>query len=145
MVVNQIFLFVGMTGFEPATTRPPDAYSNRTELHPVPGFACLRVQRYDVFYYCASVLPKIFQKNVFFFNECRKSLFCCFCVLYIRPAVWLGGTIYICSALLICGWGHCGLLPVRLYAEDKCIMGGWKCGCLLCIVPCADVASILQQ
>ena len=34
MVVNQIFLFVGMTGFEPATTRPPDAYSNRAELHP---------------------------------------------------------------------------------------------------------------
>ena len=75
----------------------------------------------------------------------ENPFFCCFCVLYIRPAVWLGGTIYICSALLICGWGHCGLLPVRLYAEDKCIMGGWKCGCLLCIVPCADVASILQQ
>ena len=36
MVVNQIFLFVGMTGFEPATTRPPDAYSNRAELHPAP-------------------------------------------------------------------------------------------------------------
>lgn len=28
---------VGMTGFEPATTRPPDEYSNRTELHPVCG------------------------------------------------------------------------------------------------------------
>ena len=26
---------VGMTGFEPATTRPPDVYSNRAELHPV--------------------------------------------------------------------------------------------------------------
>ncbi len=26
--------FVGMTGFEPATSRPPDVYSNRTELHP---------------------------------------------------------------------------------------------------------------
>ena len=26
--------YVGMTGFEPATTRPPDAYSNRAELHP---------------------------------------------------------------------------------------------------------------
>ena len=25
---------VGMTGFEPATSRPPDVYSNRTELHP---------------------------------------------------------------------------------------------------------------
>ena len=35
---------VGMTGFEPATTRPPDAYSNRTELHPE-----LRVQKYKFF------------------------------------------------------------------------------------------------
>ena len=25
---------VGMTGFEPATSRPPDVYSNRTELRP---------------------------------------------------------------------------------------------------------------
>ena len=31
------FPTVGMTGFEPATTRPPDEYSNRTELHPVCG------------------------------------------------------------------------------------------------------------
>ena len=28
------FLYVGVTGFEPATSRPPDVYSNRTELHP---------------------------------------------------------------------------------------------------------------
>ena len=28
------FRFVGVTGFEPATPRPPDAYSNRAELHP---------------------------------------------------------------------------------------------------------------
>ena len=27
---------VGVTGFEPATTRPPDVYSNRTELRPDP-------------------------------------------------------------------------------------------------------------
>ena len=40
MVVNQIFLFVGMTGFEPATTRPPDAYSNRAELHPAAMLSC---------------------------------------------------------------------------------------------------------
>ncbi len=33
---------VGMTGFEPATTRPPDAYSNRAELHPA---LFLRVQK----------------------------------------------------------------------------------------------------
>ena len=25
---------VGMAGFEPAATRPPDVYSNRAELHP---------------------------------------------------------------------------------------------------------------
>ena len=31
----QGFRLVGMTGFEPATTRPPDVYSNRAELHPV--------------------------------------------------------------------------------------------------------------
>ena len=28
------FLGVGATGFEPATSRPPDVYSNRTELRP---------------------------------------------------------------------------------------------------------------
>lgn len=31
---NLLILSVGMTGFEPATTRPPDVYSNRAELHP---------------------------------------------------------------------------------------------------------------
>ena len=34
---------VGVTGFEPATTRPPDAYSNRAELHPE-----LRMQKYRI-------------------------------------------------------------------------------------------------
>ena len=34
--------FVGMTRFELATTRPPDVYSNRAELHPE---LVLRVQR----------------------------------------------------------------------------------------------------
>ena len=42
----QCFLPVGVTGFEPATTRPPDAYSNRAELHPE-----LRMQRYGFFLY----------------------------------------------------------------------------------------------
>ncbi len=32
---NEYERLVGVTGFEPATTRPPDAYSNRAELHPV--------------------------------------------------------------------------------------------------------------
>ena len=40
MIINP-FSPVGVTGFEPATTRPPDAYSNRAELHPE-----LRMQRY---------------------------------------------------------------------------------------------------
>ena len=31
---------VGVTGFEPATTRPPDVYSNRAELHP-DGVTCV--------------------------------------------------------------------------------------------------------
>lgn len=31
-----------MTGFEPATTRPPDVYSNRAELHPARRLAKLR-------------------------------------------------------------------------------------------------------
>ena len=36
----QCFCSVGMTGFEPATTRPPDAYSNRAELHPAAQLRC---------------------------------------------------------------------------------------------------------
>ena len=36
----QCFLSVGVTGFEPATTRPPDAYSNRAELHPAAQLRC---------------------------------------------------------------------------------------------------------
>ena len=39
------FLPVGVTGFEPATTRPPDVYSNRAELHP----ENVRVQMYASF------------------------------------------------------------------------------------------------
>lgn len=30
----QALCVVGITGFEPATPRPPDVYSNRTELYP---------------------------------------------------------------------------------------------------------------
>lgn len=32
---------VGMPGFEPGAPRPPDVYSNRTELHPVIQIALL--------------------------------------------------------------------------------------------------------
>ena len=38
----QCFFSVGVTGFEPATTRPPDAYSNRAELHPAVQLRCKR-------------------------------------------------------------------------------------------------------
>lgn len=34
LVSTTLFCFVGMTRFELATTRPPDVYSNRAELHP---------------------------------------------------------------------------------------------------------------
>ena len=34
---RSFFIVVGVTGFEPATPRPPDAYSNRAELHPENG------------------------------------------------------------------------------------------------------------
>mgnify|MGYP000155203494 CR=1 FL=1 len=42
-------LSVGMTGFEPATTRPPDAYSNRAELHPVFLLTGAKVEIYSKF------------------------------------------------------------------------------------------------
>lgn len=41
--INALWL-VGVRRFELPTTRPPDAYSNRAELHPE-----LRVQRYSIF------------------------------------------------------------------------------------------------
>ena len=36
---QRFLLSVGMTRFELATPRPPDAYSNRTELHPEQAFS----------------------------------------------------------------------------------------------------------
>ena len=42
IVDYQCFFSVGVTGFEPATTRPPDAYSNRAELHPAAQLRCKR-------------------------------------------------------------------------------------------------------
>ena len=33
-VKTPLFFLVGMTGFEPATTRPPAVYANRTAPHP---------------------------------------------------------------------------------------------------------------
>ncbi len=37
IVIIKGSLQVGVTRFELATTRPPDAYSNRAELHPESG------------------------------------------------------------------------------------------------------------
>ena len=45
-----------MTGFEPATTRPPDAYSNRAELHP----ALFCVAKVRIFYKQTNMLIKYF-------------------------------------------------------------------------------------
>ena len=77
MVVNQIFLFVGMTGFEPATTRPPDAYSNRAELHP----ALFCVAKVRIFCKQTKYVAKIF---VFFFS----STPCLMCFWLILMAGW---------------------------------------------------------
>ena len=36
LIINtHSLLFVGVSGFEPPATRPPDVYSNLAELHPV--------------------------------------------------------------------------------------------------------------
>ena len=63
-----MLLFVGVTGFEPATTRPPDAYSNRAELHPV-RFCSAKVL---LFFQPATKLEEIFQ-NIFIFISFRAK------------------------------------------------------------------------
>ena len=60
-MIIKAFSSVGMTGFEPATTRPPDVYSNRAELHPV----CFRSAKVVTI----SELPKLFgffSKKIYF-------------------------------------------------------------------------------
>ena len=47
--------FVGMTRFELATTRPPDVYSNRAELHPDEKMRC---KDSDIFFKTARLIPK---------------------------------------------------------------------------------------
>ena len=69
----QCFFSVGVTGFEPATTRPPDAYSNRAELHPAAQLRCksrtfyLPTQLFEVFFRILSIklliLSKIVESN----------------------------------------------------------------------------------
>jgi hypothetical protein len=38
---NDLFSFVGMRGFEPPASGPPDQHSNRAELHPESGCKCV--------------------------------------------------------------------------------------------------------
>ena len=64
-ICRTIFV-VGMTGFEPATTRPPDAYSNRAELHPAHFF----LQRYELFMNIQDCCPNIFIANIFIVLDC---------------------------------------------------------------------------
>lgn len=53
-MIISTFCDVGVTRFELATPRPPDAYSNRTELHPEYGCKSTinnpNVQTYKVFF-----------------------------------------------------------------------------------------------
>ena len=62
------FSSVGVTGFEPATTRPPDVYSNRTELRPDSARRSLLASVWDCKY------STFFKKNIFspdFFYFCK--------------------------------------------------------------------------
>ena len=64
----QAFSSVGVTGFEPATTRPPDVYSNRTELRPDSARRSLLASVWDCKY------STFFKKNIFspdFFYFCK--------------------------------------------------------------------------
>ena len=58
---------VGVTGFEPATSRPPDVYSNRTELHP--AFACAKTAAASAI--CR--LSAFASANVWRFSEISKN------------------------------------------------------------------------
>ena len=51
-----------MTGFEPATTRPPDVYSNRAELHPEVSLSFLEDDaKLLLFPFSATVMVHFFQ------------------------------------------------------------------------------------
>ncbi len=56
-----------MTRFELATPRPPDAYSNRTELHPERAFSKRALLRNGVF-------PKSDAKLLLWFELCKLFL-----------------------------------------------------------------------
>ena len=60
MIINALHL-VGMTRFELATTRPPDAYSNRTELHP--AFILNASAKIYILRLMCKYFANIFQKN----------------------------------------------------------------------------------
>ena len=80
IVDYQCFLPVGVTGFEPATTRPPDAYSNRAELHPAAQLRCTRRASEQVkacFYFQRAQLSFAIavQRYCFFFTTQTFSYF----------------------------------------------------------------------
>ena len=60
-----MLLFVGVTGFEPATTRPPDAYSNRAELHPAWVLRC----KGTTFFSTNNYFESFFSKNRKIFSK----------------------------------------------------------------------------
>ena len=61
--------FVGVTRFELATTRPPDVYSNRAELHPELCRSKTLVRFRSANIVTFFILLKFF---VFFFDFCRS-------------------------------------------------------------------------
>ena len=63
--------FVGVTGFEPATTRPPDVYSNRTELRP--DCSSKAVAKLVLLTLFANKSHFFFMPNGVFFLLCPKS------------------------------------------------------------------------
>ena len=80
IVDYQCFFSVGVTGFEPATTRPPDAYSNRAELHPAAQLRCKRHASEQVkacFYFQRAQLSFAIavQRYCFFFTTQTFSYF----------------------------------------------------------------------
>ena len=59
------FCAVGITGFEPATPRPPDVYSNRTELYPdrcLLRFSLKSDANLRLFFYPRKSFPNFFKK-----------------------------------------------------------------------------------
>ena len=59
---NIAFDSVGVTRFELATTRPPDAYSNRAELHPATKMALSKPTGISA---CATSIPSTDCRSIY--------------------------------------------------------------------------------